>query len=248
MRNLPLNRELLVQPDGTVTLPLIGEVNASGKTINDFRDEVIKFYSKFQREPQITITPLTVNVAVQDVLKAVTAKNQSSGQTQDVKVTPEGTIQSAGIGSVYVQGLTLDELRNELEARYAQAYGPGLTVSPQLTERATSYIFIGGEVKSPGRYVLEGPTTVMQAVAMAGSWNNGGNLRQIVIFRRDENWCLKATKIDIRGAILRQGSMPDERRLVARQRLGDRAQVVHLVRYRYDQSVLHARHLLGVSD
>ena len=63
---LPLNRELLVQPDGTVTLPLIGEVNASGKTINDFRDEVVKLYSKYQRDPQITVTPMSVNVAVQD--------------------------------------------------------------------------------------------------------------------------------------------------------------------------------------
>jgi len=194
-----LDRNLLVQPDGTVTLPLLGEVNAAGKTVNDFRDEVVKLYSKYQRDPQITVTPLTVNVAVQDVLKAVTSKNASSGQTQDVRVTPEGTIQAAGIGSVYVQGLSLDELRNELEARYAEAFGPGLAVSPQLTERATSYVFMGGEVRTPGRYVLEGPTTVMQAVALAGGWNNGGNLRQVVIFRRDENWCLKVTKIDIRA-------------------------------------------------
>jgi len=194
-----LDRKLLVQPDGTVTLPLVGEVNAAGKTVNDFRDEVVKLYSEYQRDPQITVTPLTVNVAVQDVLKAVTSKNASSGQTQDVRVTPEGTIQAAGIGSVYVQGLTLDELRSELEARYAEAFGPGLAVSPQLTDRATSYVFMGGEVRTPGRYVLEGPTTVMQAVALAGGWNNGGNMRQVVIFRRDENWCLKATKIDIRG-------------------------------------------------
>jgi polysaccharide export outer membrane protein len=195
----PLDRKLLVQPDGTVTLPLIGEVVAAGKTVNEFRDESVKLYSKYQRDPQITVTPLTVNVAVQDVLKAVTAKNASSGQTQDLRVTPEGTIQAAGIGSVYVQGLTLDELRSELEGRYAEAYGPGLAVSPQLTERATSYVFLGGEVRAPGRYTLEGPTTAMQAIALAGGWNNGGNLKQVVIFRRDENWCLKATKIDVRA-------------------------------------------------
>jgi polysaccharide export outer membrane protein len=198
---LPLNRELLVQPDGTVTLPLIGEVNASGKTINDFRDEVVKLYSKYQRDPQITVTPISVNVAVQYLLKAVTAKNQSSGQTQDLRVAPDGTIQAAGIGNVYVQGLTLDELRSEIEARYVQAYGPGITVSPQLTDRAVSYVFLGGEVKAPGRYTLEGPTTVMQAIAMAGGWNIGGNVRQVVVFRRDENWCLKATKIDVRAPL-----------------------------------------------
>jgi polysaccharide export outer membrane protein len=204
----PLNRTLLVQPDGTVTLPLIGEVAAAGKTIPDFRDEVVKLYGKFQREPQITVTPISVNVGIQDLLKAVTAKNRSSGQEQDLKVTPEGTIQAAGIGSVYVQGLTLDELKSELEARYAAAYGPGLAVSPALTERATSYVFLGGEVKSPGRYTLEGPTTVMQAIALAGGWNIGGNVRQVVIFRRDENWCLKATKIDVRAPLYGQDPCP----------------------------------------
>jgi len=198
---IPLNRQLLVQPDGTVTLPLIGEVMAAGTTVQDFRDKVVQLYSKYQREPQITVTPLTVNVGIQDLLKAVTSKNASSGQTQDVLITPEGTIQAAGIGSVYVQGLTLDELRSELEARYVAAYGPGLTVSPQLTERATSYVFMGGEVVAPGRYTLEGPTTVMQAISMAGGWNNGGNVRQVVVFRRDENWCLKATKIDVRAPL-----------------------------------------------
>jgi polysaccharide biosynthesis/export protein len=204
----PLDRKLLVQPDGTVTLPLIGEVMAAGKTVSDFRDEAVKLYGRFQRDPQITVTPLTVNVAVQDVLKAVTSKDASSGQTQDLRVTPEGTIQAAGIGSVFVQGLTLDELRSELEARYAEAYGPGLAVSPQLTERATSYVFIGGEVRSPGRYTLEGPTTVMQAIALAGSWNNGGNVKQVVVFRRDENWCLKATKIDVRAPLYGKDPCP----------------------------------------
>jgi polysaccharide export outer membrane protein len=102
---------------------------------------------------------------------------------------------------VYVQGLTIEELRTELEARYAASFGPGLLVSPSLTERATSYVFVGGEVRSPNRYVLEGPTTVMQAIAMAGGWNIGGNLRQVVVFRRDENWCLKAIKIDVRAPL-----------------------------------------------
>ena len=36
-----LNRELLVQPDGTVTLPLVGDVTAAGKTVNEFRDELV---------------------------------------------------------------------------------------------------------------------------------------------------------------------------------------------------------------
>jgi polysaccharide export outer membrane protein len=197
--DVTLDREITVQPDGTISLPLVGDVIADGKTVKELREELIRLYGRFQREPQITVTPIEVNTAIQDILSAVTSISGSNGQTQALRVTPEGTIQAPALGSVYVQGLTIEEARAELEARYAAKYGPGLMVSPSLTERAASFVFVGGEVQAPGRYTLEGPTTVMQAIALAGGWNNGGNLRQVVIFRRDENWCLKATKIDIRA-------------------------------------------------
>lgn len=203
-----LDREVLVQPDGTVTLPLVGDITAAGKTVKDLREEIVKAYGRFQRDPQITVTPMEVNTEIQDILDAVTSVSGSNGQTQALRVTPEGTIQAPALGSVLVQGLTLEEARAELESRYAARFGPGLLVSPSLTERAASFVFVGGEVQAPGRYALEGPTTVMQAIALAGGWNNGGNLRQVVIFRRDENWCLKATKIDIRAPLYGRDPCP----------------------------------------
>jgi polysaccharide biosynthesis/export protein len=207
-KDAPLDRDMLVQPDGTVTLPLVGQVAASGKTIEAFRDDVVKLFSHYQKDPQITITPIEVNTDLQDIVRAVTSVSGSNGQSQDFRVTPEGTIQASGLGSVYVQGLTLDELKSELEARYAAAFGPGLIVSPSLTEHATSFVFVGGEVAKPGRFTLEGPTTVMQAITMAGSWNVGGNTRQVVVFRRDENWCLKATKINLHAPLYGQDPCP----------------------------------------
>jgi polysaccharide export outer membrane protein len=48
----------------------------------------------------------------------------------------------------------------------------------------------------------------MQAVALAGGWRNGGNLREIVVFRRAEDWRLLATKLDLRGAMLGKRPCP----------------------------------------
>lgn len=192
-----LNREVQVQPDGEINLPLIGDIEAAGKTVKELRVDLTEHFGRIERQPLITVTPLEINNGLQEIIKAVTSQSRSAGQALDLRVTPEGTIQAPGLGSVYVQGLTLEEVRTELEARYAATFGPGLLLSPALTQRATSYVFVGGEVTTPGRYTLEGPTTVMQAIALAGGWNNGGNVRQVVVFRRDENWCLKATKIDV---------------------------------------------------
>jgi polysaccharide export outer membrane protein len=196
-----LRREVAVQPDGEITLPIVGEVLAAGKTVKELRDDLMKVFKEAQREPQITVTPLEVNSAQQEIIRSVKSEIGSNGQALDLKVTPEGTIQVPGIGSVYVQGLTLDELRTELEARYAASFGAGLMISPALTQRATTYVFVGGEVKTPNRYTLEGPTTATQAIALAGGWNIGANLHQVVVFRRDENWCLKAIKIDVRAPL-----------------------------------------------
>ena len=37
---------------------------------------------------------------------------------------------------------------------------------------------------------------------MAGSWRVGANLRQIVVFRRGDDWRLLATMINLQGALL----------------------------------------------
>ena len=73
------------------------------------------------------------------------------------------------------QGLTLDEFQQELAERFAEKI-EGIEVMPVLTTRAPRYVYVLGEVKLPGRYTLDAPTTVMQALAMAGSWNNGANI------------------------------------------------------------------------
>jgi polysaccharide export outer membrane protein len=48
----------------------------------------------------------------------------------------------------------------------------------------------------------------MQAIALAGGWVNGGNLRQVVVFRRAEDWRLLATRLDIRGALYGERPAP----------------------------------------
>jgi len=46
---------------------------------------------------------------------------------------------------------------------------------------------------------------------MAGGWNVGANLRQVVVFRRGEDWRLMATMLDIKGALYgRRPSPADE--------------------------------------
>jgi len=202
-----LNRDLIVQPDGTITIRLLGQVRAAQRTVEQLRQDLEQRFTKYYHEPAITVTPTRVNTQLEDLRATVDSRFGQGGQSRLTRVTPEGTIALPAIGTVFVNGLTLDELEQEINERYAMAI-PGMEVTPVLFARAPRYVFVLGEVAVPGRFTLEGPTTVMQGIALAGSWNVGGNLRQVVVFRRGEDWRLLATMLDLRGALLGKRPCP----------------------------------------
>jgi polysaccharide export outer membrane protein len=192
-----LNRDVLtVLPDGTVTLKLLGQIQAAGRTVDDLREDLEKRYTQYYRVPGMTVTPLEVNTKLEDLRATVVARFGNGGQVRDARVTPEGTIQLPVIGSIPVQGLTIDELKREIDQRYAVEID-GIEVMPVLVQRAPRFVYVLGEVRNPGRYSLEGPTSAMQAISLAGSWTVGANMYHVVVFRRDDHWNLMATRLNL---------------------------------------------------
>lgn len=203
-----LKRTLVVLPDGTITLPLLGQVRAAHLTVPQLRDELEKAYEKYYKVPAVTVTPIKVDTQLEDLRYTVGGRSGFGGQVRSGRITPEGTIQLPAVGSVPAQGLTLDEFRVELNERFAEKI-EGIEVMPVLMVRAPRYVYVMGEVKNPGRYTLDAPTTLMQAITMAGSWNNGAHLTQIVVFRRADDWRLIATVVDLRAAMLGRRPCPE---------------------------------------
>lgn len=200
-----INKNLILQPDGTITLRLLGQVHATGRTVTQLRDALDELYKKYYKVPAITVTPLKVNTKLEDLRATIDRRAGIGGQSQAVRVTPEGSIALPAIGSIQAQGLTLPELQVELNEAYRQVV-EGIQIIPILVERAPRYVYVLGEVNTPGRFELTGPTTAIQAISMAGSWRVGANLRQIVVFRRGDDWRLLATMINLEGALF--GSKP----------------------------------------
>ena len=204
-----LDRDLVIQPDGTITLRLLGQVRAAGRTVDELRNFIEQSYLKFYKEPAVTVTPLQVNTKLQDLRNTIDNRAGFGGQSITTRVSPDGTVQLPALGSVPAQGLTLDELNVEVDERYL-AVVEGIEVTPVLQRRAPRYAYVLGEVNQPGRFELQGPTTAMQAVALAGGWVNGGNLRELVVFRRAEDWRLIATRLDLRGGLYGKRPVPSD--------------------------------------
>jgi len=50
-----LTQEVVVRPDGMISFPLVGDVPAAGRTIEDVRLELVKRLNRFVQNPQVSI-------------------------------------------------------------------------------------------------------------------------------------------------------------------------------------------------
>ncbi len=195
-----------VQPDGLIYLHLIGGVRAAGYTVPQLRHNLENLYKDKINDPAIDIQPIRTNTPLDDIIESVSNRTLGQGQVFTDTVHPDGTIRLMKLGAVCVQGMTLDEVKREVNLRYSEIVA-GLEVEPVLDQEAQHFVWISGEVTEPGRFQMLGPTSVSQALALAKGIKVGGNSRQVVVFRRAEDWRLLATKLDIRGEHL--GRVPN---------------------------------------
>lgn len=204
-----LESGLKIQPDGTITVRLLGQVHAAGLTIAQLRELLDEQYSKFYEEPSIDVTPVKTNTLAEDIRNAVGGQSGFNQQAINITVMPDGKIRLPGIGEICVQGFTLNQLKREINLRYAEIV-VGIDVEPNLLEQAPHFVHVLGQVGAPDRVQVEGPTTVLGAIAAAGGHLPGGNMRQVVIFRRAEDWRLISTVLDLQGAVYGRRPTPTD--------------------------------------
>ncbi len=124
-----VNREVMVEPDGTITMPLLGQVRAAGMTLEELGKELDRLFKDQIKDPRISVSPIVLNSNLEELRSFVDRRYGRGGLGRDARVSPDGTIQLPAIGSVPVQGLTLEELEREIKARYAR-FVEGLEVTP----------------------------------------------------------------------------------------------------------------------
>lgn len=117
-----------------------------------------------------------------DVLEVAVWDNTAISRT--VPVRPDGKISLPLVHDVQVAGLTpmqLSEVLNTALARYMET--PAVAVIVREIHSFT--VSVIGQVKTPGRFELAGPTTVLDVLAMAGGLTEFADRGRIVILRRE---------------------------------------------------------------
>jgi len=107
---------------------------------------------------------------------------------QTVSVQPDGYITLRGIGDVHVADQTVPQLTQTLRKAYENILHDPL-ISVTLKDFEKPYFVADGQVARPGKYDLRGTTTLTEAIAMAGGFQDTAKHSQVLLFRRvDDNW------------------------------------------------------------
>jgi polysaccharide export outer membrane protein len=104
--------------------------------------------------------------------------------TTDVVVRPDGKISLPRLNEITAGGRTPDQLREAIAAE-AGRYFEDPTVAVIVKQINSRKVFITGQVEKPGPYLLTGPTTVIQLIAMAGGLTEFAEDKHIVVMRND---------------------------------------------------------------
>ena len=106
----------------------------------------------------------------------------------EVTVGPDGFIRLRLIGSIQAAGLTVDELAAQIEKALRQYLRePRVIVNLKQFTPLARRVYVMGAVKAPGAYPLPlaGPTTVFDAIMLAGGFSDNADWERVRVFRRD---------------------------------------------------------------
>jgi polysaccharide export outer membrane protein len=122
-------------------------------------------------------------IGAQDVLKVtVFDEPQLSGT---FRIDADGTFTYPFIGRIKAAGETLRSVETTLAKLLADGYVRRPQVGIEVEQYRSRSIFIVGEVRTPGKYALNGEMTLIEALAQAGSMTSNASA-DVLILRPSE--------------------------------------------------------------
>lgn len=148
-RNQDLSRQVVVRPDGMISLPLIGDVSASGLTANQLADRIAGRLKEFKENPSVTVSVKEVNSYYVFVLGEVAKPGKYQLKSY---ITVVQAIAMAG-------GFTLYAKKNKMQVLRSSANGAGGPVEIRIPVRYDQ--LLSGEGTGGNFFLKTGDTVVV---------------------------------------------------------------------------------------
>jgi polysaccharide export outer membrane protein len=199
-----LARTVVVRGDGTVTLPLIGEVQVAGITPTKLEEELARKFSLYDRQiTQVSVAVSLYNSKAVFILGEVATPGKYARWPMptiwDLIREAGGPTPEAYLGGVQVirKGAKAGE-RNIQVVDLNQIWGRGVptdlppllpddtVIVPKKVVEQTwpNVIYVMGAVKTPGVYQKEAAVDLVGAILLAGGPSEQANLDEVTIVRK----------------------------------------------------------------
>lgn len=103
---------------------------------------------------------------------------------KEVKVLPDGSITYPLAGRIVVAGLSTTEAEKQIAVKLKE-FIPEAIVTVVILSVDGNLAYVLGKVQKSGPIILSGPTTVLQALSIAGGLDKFADLGSIKIIRRN---------------------------------------------------------------
>lgn len=206
-----LDQTQSVRPDGMISLGFVGSVRVVGKTVDELTVELKNKYREHLKDTDIYVVLEDFRGSIRE-LKA-DLRTTPSGSSRPATVRSDGYATFVMVGDLYVAGKTVKQISADLNSAYEKMF-PGLTVDVFLEQHLGSQVYVFGEVNTPGAYSILRPTSLFEAIAMAGSITPAARLDSIIVFRQKEDQVL-ATRVDLKELLapVKSGGMASKKEL-----------------------------------
>lgn len=113
----------------------------------------------------------------------ITVFQEPDMTSKGLRVDAAGNIAMPLIGRVNASGRTTTELAEEIERRLGERFYVNPQVSVVVSSSVSQRVTVEGQVEEPGIYQIQGPTTLLDAIALAKGEGENAALNQVVVIR-----------------------------------------------------------------
>lgn len=180
---------LRVPQSGAVSLPLIGATSVAGRTTAEVEKDVVERLSQgYVRNPRLSVTmfsyrPVFIRGAIEQTGSFPFSEGLTIGKAIALAGGSKKSAKPNGVsilrdGDIVSEGLSVDSF---LEVKS----GDVITIAEEKSfdEDGSSYIYLHGEVASPGEYKFRSGLTVEKAIVLAGGFTIRGSRKKISVTR-----------------------------------------------------------------
>jgi len=121
-------------------------------------------------------------IGPEDILDISVWKNPELSRT--VPVRPDGKVSLPLVNDIQAAGLTPAMLRDQVTTKLSE-FIPAPEVSVMVREVHSRKVAVVGAVKTPGRFELKSPMTVLEVIALAQGFTDFASLDRIVVLRQN---------------------------------------------------------------